>query len=125
MKKQLISMMLMSLLIGGPVFAIEPEWTWREFFEIYDAGKNDQESIDEFNKAFGLIGSGLLSANAMLISQGRRPLYCLPKKLVLTDDQFFSILRSSVGDNPKALRMKIYTAGVFLSDGIARTFPCE
>jgi hypothetical protein len=64
---------------------------------------------------------GLETANSMLVSNGSPPLYCMPPKLAITEDQAEDIMLRTA---KKVSNVDDYPISILLLVGLRETFPC-
>ncbi len=68
--------------------------------------------------------SGLEAGNYRLMALGRPALFCPPKGLTITGDQWMRILRDFVKENSKAGEQEGKFFAIVMAEAIARVFPC-
>lgn len=101
----------------------------------YKESRNSQNELEKLvivNYIAG-IGEGLVWANTELESRKDKPLFCQPKKLALTDENYIQILNDEIkrfeeAKTDESERKKVFDSmpiGLFLLKGLIRTFPCN
>lgn len=70
-------------------------------------------------------GRALEAANLLLEIQNKPSLFCQPRKLVITGDQWERILSAYVEENPKDGQMAIGNFGWVLLQAAIAAFPCD
>jgi hypothetical protein len=68
------------------------------------------------------VGSGLSWANARLQREGRQPLYCPPRNLMLNGYNYEQMV---VEQDRKYELLPTYPVALMLMDELMETFPCE
>ncbi|ASS53681.1 hypothetical protein [Rhizobium leguminosarum] len=111
MKPLIIALIL--FLNGTTVFAGS---TLGEFVD--DAPKNEQ-----YLDWIYFSGQAMMFSSITAERKTGTPIYCPPPKLSITPDQYLLILSKSVGDL-KARDRDVSTFGLFLLEGLQKTFPC-
>jgi hypothetical protein len=119
--KRLIASLVAGYTLTGLAHAAEPPAYQTANQLIRSYYKND------FNRemaSFGLgeMASGMTTMNVELSANNRLPLYCLPSKLSLTDEQEFNILEDYVKHNP---RIGDGPVGLALLFALENVFPCK
>jgi hypothetical protein len=111
------------LAITNPAIAAEP--TMADFVKAYKAA--DQVTKTQFNIHVGGIGDGFSWANTHLEkNRDQKPLYCQPEGLTLRDTNYVDILFDEVSrSKPEFQKFPSGAKGLFLLDGLIRTFPCK
>jgi Rap1a immunity proteins len=76
-----------------------------------------------FNKVYlGGVAQGLVAFDAQLRIEGRQPLFCIPEKMALTDEQAENIMMREAQKMADPDRFPI---SIILIDGLEETFPCD
>ena len=82
------------------------------------------ETFRTFNKLYlSGVMEGLLTFNSSLISDGAQPLFCLPPKLAVTEEQAADIMMreaNTIGSD----KVADIPISILLLEGLKETFPC-
>ena len=92
--------------------------------EFEKGKKNDKDYIKTFITG---VGYGFSWIIAILISEGRPQLYCVPGNLVLNDDNYIKIIDDELVEDEKSNKSYSQSDSIelILFFGLERTFPCK
>jgi hypothetical protein len=87
----------------------------------YNNARNDEQSWARVNVYLDGVGEGLSFASAVLIYQGKEPLYCPPDKIVLEPEDYTKAIDTFIENNPVYPELKIES---ILVRSLITAFPC-
>jgi len=113
--KMCISLIIISSALSSVSYAEVDAGT---FLQHRDTSKVDRWVYDGVLSA---MESGFGWSNAALRHEHQRPLYCVPEKLVFTDQQLVDIMRRDLAEYPHHAAMPY---GLVLLTALQKLFPC-
>ena len=114
-----LSIVLALLIFSGPAWGEQP--TIKQFLEEYDSAS--QTLKQRVHDMFRASQSGMHWSNAFQKKLGGKELYCKPIFLKITGEQAFQIFRDNV-EMRKKTNQPAHNTGMYLLNGLMKTFPC-
>jgi len=96
------------------------ETSAKVFLEHYDRMEGREKDL--WGIVFGQGHNGMEWVNSWLESKGRKPVFCTPAKIALTDDQVIDIMRRYVEANSD---YQNHPFGFVLLYALIDAFPCK
>lgn len=85
----------------------------------------DHADEPRWNSAIVGAGKGIEGANLVMEANKRPTLYCPPRRLAVTGDQYVRILRGYVEKNADLAKQEVGSYGWIMAEALADTFPCH
>ncbi|TCA91767.1 hypothetical protein E0H65_23310 [Rhizobium leguminosarum bv. viciae] len=106
-------------MLGGPAIGKEKK------VEFTVGDMLDHADEDRWFSAIVGAGKGIEGANLVMETNKRPTLYCPPRRLAVTGDQYVRILRGYLEKNPDLAKQELNSYGWIMAEALADTFPCR